>query len=175
MTTARELSELKKKKQIREYTHHAVNQMLRWVQKHYKISDVIAEPVIIVSFDKRRKYSYGGWAKARDGRWRPNFNFFFKKCVDFKPHFDNEYDWFNDDPVIGKRWVPTWKYCVRLFAAHEVAHVVELAHFYLRNPEEKDRLIKRFGRSKFNDDHSGSFQKVYRVLRKKYVNGIRKI
>jgi hypothetical protein len=166
----------KKKKNIRAYAKNAVRQMLKWAQKKYKLSDkVLNDPKIIISFDKRRQYSYGGWLKNRNGEWRPYINLSLNTCLKFKPQTQTEYTWYADDPVIGKKWATTWKFWTRFEAGHEVAHVIELAPLYLKNRKQKTELRKRFGRSKLSDDHTKTFQKIYRIIRRKFVNGIRTI
>lgn len=165
---------ISRKKQVREYADYVSNQMLRWAQKRYKLSEKIIDYDLIASFDKKRIYSYGGWHKKRNGHYRPYLNLSISECVNFKPQLISEYDWYKKDPIIGQRWAATWKYYIRFLVAHEVSHVVEMAQHFL-NPEEKERLINRFGRSKLTDDHSENFQKIYRILRRKYVNRVRKI
>lgn len=166
----------KKKKKIKSYAKNAVRQMLKWAQKEYNLSDeVINDPIIIVSFDKRRDASYGGWSKNRKGQWRPYINLNLSACLNFKPQTQTEYEWYSDDPVIGKKWATTWKFWSRFEAAHEVAHVIELAPEYLKNRRQKTELRKRFGRSKMSDDHTRTFQKIYRIIRRKFVNGVRTI
>lgn len=164
-----------KRQQVRDYAIYAIQKMLSWAQKNYELSDRINDPVIITSFDKKRMYSYGGWTQNRKGHWCPYINLSLYDNIRFKPAMLEEYDWYKDDPVIGERWAKTWKYSVRTLVAHEVAHILEMAPIYLFDEDSKKRLIKRFGRSKLSDDHSDTFQKIYRVLRRKYANRIRKI
>jgi len=164
----------KKKRQMRLYTKNAVRQMLKWAQEKYNLSEKINDATIIVSFAKNRTCSYGGWHKNRNGKWRPYINLRLNDCVNFIPQTQTEYDWYQNDPEIGKKWATTWKYWVRFEAAHEVSHVIELAGPYL-NTKQKAKLQKKFGRSRASDDHSSTFQNIYRIIRKRFVNGVKKI
>ena len=163
-----------KKKQIREYAVYVADQMLNWAKKRYNLNEKILDVTLIASFDDNRLYSYGGWHKTRNGVYRPYLNLCFAECINFKPHMITEYDWYKDDPVIGQRLAATWKYYVRFLVAHEVSHCIEFSQYYLKEDQGKERLRNRFGRSNINDDHGENFQKIYRILRRKYVNRAKK-
>lgn len=161
-----------KKKQMKEYAKTAVQQMLKWAQKEYKLDEKILDATIIISFDETRKCSYGGWHKNRRGKWRPYINLKMHPCAHFTPRMQTEYPWYKDDPEIGQQWVKTWKAWVRLEASHECSHTLEFMGSFL-NDKQKKKLEKKFGRSRPSDDHSENFQKIYREFRRKFVNRIR--
>ena len=164
----------KKKKELREYARNAVKQMLLWAQQEYKLDEKFLDATIIISFAKGRQYSYGGWHKNRNGKWRPYINLRLNSCENFVPQMQTEYDWYRNDPEIGKKWVTTEKAWIRLEAGHEISHCIELAQPYL-NATQRSKLVKKFGRSKVTDDHGEVFQKIYRIIRRKFINGVRKI
>ena len=168
------LSLKSKKKQIRDYAELVAKQMLLWAKNRYKLDEKILNLTLIVSFKPNRIYSYGGWHKTKKG-CKPYLNLALDSCIRYKPDMIQEYDWYKNDPVIGQRYATTWKYYVRMLVAHEVAHTIQYAHYYLTDSEQKDRLRTRFGRSKLSDEgHGEDFQKIYRILRRKYVNRISK-
>lgn len=154
-------------KKVREYTKNAILTMLKWAKEEYQLSNLICDPKIIISFDKKRQYSYGGWHLKR-----PYVNLALDKCVNFKREFNAEYDWFNKDAEIGGKWITTWKQYVRMIVAHEVAHCIEYSRVNLYDKNQKERLNRIFGRDSITEDHSETFQKIYRVLRRKFVNKI---
>jgi len=162
-----------KKKEMKAYAKSAVQQMLLWAKEEYGLSEKILDATIIISFAKNRQCSYGGWHKNRRGKWRPYINLRLNACENFIPQMQNEYEWYKKDPEIGAKRVATWKAWVRFEVAHEAAHVLEMSDPYLR-PHQKKKLNRKFGRSKITDDHSDVFQNIYRVLRKRFVNRIRK-
>lgn len=161
-----------KKREMREYARNAIKQMLLWAQKEYKLDEKFLDATIIVSFAKNRQYSYGGWHKNRKGKWRPYINLRLNSCDDFTPQMQSEYEWYRNDPEIGKKWVTTWKAWIRMEAAHECSHVLEIGQLYT-NEKQKNKLIRKFGRSNLADNHTKVFQSIYRVFRRKFVNGIR--
>jgi hypothetical protein len=163
-----------KKRQIKAYTITAARQILKWAQKKYNLNEKFNDATIIVSFEKKRINSYGGWHKNRNGKWRPYINIRANSCLNFTPQTQNEYDWYKKDPEIGNKWVQSWKAWIRVECAHEIAHVIEMAGPYI-NPKQKRGLEKKFGRSKMSDDHTETFQAIYRVIRKKFVNRLCKI
>jgi hypothetical protein len=164
-----------KKKQIREYAVYVADQMLLWAKKRYNLNEKILDVTLIASFNKNRLYSYGGWHKTKRGVYRPYLNLCFANCIKFKPQMISEYDWYKDDPIIGQRLAATWKYYVRFLISHEISHIIQFSPWFLSAQDEKDRLRKRFGRSKLSDeDHGEDFQKIYRILRRKYVNRAKK-
>ena|ERR1019366_3376553 len=165
-------SSAKKKKEMRDYARNAVKQMLLWAQQEYKLDEKFLDATIIISFAENRQCSYGGWHKNRQGKWRPYINLRLNSCTDFAPQMQMEYEWYRNDPEIGKKWAATWKAWIRVEAAHECSHVLEIGQPYV-NATQKTKLVKKFGRSKPSDDHTAVFQKIYRVFRRKFVNGIR--
>jgi hypothetical protein len=161
-----------KKKIMRAYAKKAVRTMLKWAQEEYKLDEKFLDATIIVSFAENRSCSYGGWHKNRAGDWRPYINLRLNDCLDFEPQLQNEYEHYRKDPEIGAKRVVTWKAWVRFEAAHEVSHVIEHSDAFIK-PKQNRRLERKFGRSKSTDDHSKRFQKIYRVIRNKFVNRIR--
>jgi len=165
---------ISKKRQIKVYAKNAVLQMLKWAQEKYNLSDKINDPIIIISFDPRREFSYGGWSQNRKGQWRPYINLAVVDCLKFKPETYKEYDHYKSDPDIGNKWITTWKAKIRYDVAHEISHAIQDANQFL-NPEQAAALKRKFGRSNPADAHSKKFQKIYRAIRKRFVNGVRKI
>ena len=164
-----------KREQIRDYAELVASQMLLWAQKKYKLPNKINDLTLITAFDSRRVYSYGGWHKTKTGHYRPYLNLSLANCLRFKPQIISEYDWYKDDPVIGQRLANTWKYYVRFLVAHEVSHILDLMSHFVYG-ENKQRLQNRFGRSNLADEgHGETFQRIYRVLRRKYVNRVKKL
>src|SRR5271165_361861 len=112
----------KKKKEIKTYARDAIFRMLKWAQEEYKLNDKINDPVIKITFSKKRDWSEGGWIKNKEGKWRPYLNIRLNPCLNFKSQTQKEYDLYSSDPVIGNKWVASWKAWLRFEVSHEVAH-----------------------------------------------------
>jgi hypothetical protein len=159
---------------------------------HSKYIDETGYPrcKIMVSFPKRHRYGGRGGNTYNKGKWMgwirlymtSKLNQMITEIHGYSTGADAwEYEFIEDDPVIGKLYDVKWTKQLVHLVAHEVAHVVDYMVTGGGHDETKarrEKIIESSIRSEFtlsgkpDKGHGRSWMSIYATLREEFVNHI---
>jgi len=128
------------------------------------------QPKVRVSFDKRRKFSYGGLYFSNLGT-SPGINLAFSDEI-----FEDtmicclEYEHYATDPEIGSLYFLNWKQYVDAVLCHELAHAVQHSVILRLKINVKLGVLQNFKGDWQDDNHGELFQFCLRQFRREWMS-----
>jgi hypothetical protein len=128
------------------------------------------QPKIAVSFDKRRKFSYGGLYFSNKGT-SPGINLAFSEEI-FGGAIISclEYEHYDTDPEIGSLYFLNWRQYVDAVLCHELAHAVQHSVILRLKVNVNRGVLRDFKGDWQDDDHGDLFQFCLRQFRREWMN-----
>lgn len=150
------------KGEIKRYVGEVVEGLVLFIREEYKLKKFEVETT--VSFDNRRKYSWGGTNKS--GQPFINIAVDYHACKMMFRHRKKislfEYSDYEDHPIIGSVPTANWKLYIYRVVAHELAHCVEL---YPMSVKKRLRFHKKASlQDNPESGHGKLFQEIYVTL-----------
>jgi hypothetical protein len=153
---------------ITSYVDLRATEMINWAQQHFGFH-AAWKPKVRVSFDKRRKYSYGGLYFV-DNKWVPGINLAMSlhELHAEVMHYI-EYEHYATDCQIGSLFFITWKQYLDAMLCHELAHAVQHSVILRLNFTKAKSCLNDFRGDWQDDSHGELFQFILREFRMQWL------
>lgn len=160
------MSESITQKIVEEFVKLEITNQVKFCQTYFDLTNAW-QPYVKLSFSTRNKASQAG----RNVLQKPFMILELGEYLDEITGF-TEYRDYADDVYIGAFKSTDWRACVRALISHELAHCVQftlpVSESALRDNTQAEAAFHGLG--VYSNGHSEFFQKIYRVLRREFVN-----
>ena len=154
------------KETIELFVRQEIARQVKFCQTYFDLTDKW-QPYVKLNFSARNKASEAG----RNVLQKPYMILELGDYLDPVTGF-LEYDEYAGNMLIGAFKSRDWQVCVRALISHELAHCVQftlpISESTLRDTTQAETAFHGLGL--FSLDHGDFFKKIYRVLRKQFVN-----